>query len=197
MPILVMALALLLPVARRLKEGPWPSLLKQVAMPVFVVAIAATCGNPHFSSYFPGSRQSWRNVADRLPIVKSPLRELVKQYNVDLADPIVCNYEKRSLLVAWTVASDEEPAMMNSRSWLPKPILMLKGLPPERREAYIQRYCERARQGGWFLMYKGSAIDGWLLQQIRRTHEVKMAGECSNYRLYWCEYKKALASPSP
>jgi hypothetical protein len=197
MPILVLTLALLLPVARRLKEGPWPSLLKQVAMPVFVVAIVATCGNPHFSSYFPGSRQSWRNVTDQLPMVMKPLQELAKQHNVNVTDPMVCNYRRQALPVAWSVASDKEPAMMNSRSWLPKPIVMLAVLPPERRSVYIDRYCERARQSGWFLMSKGVRVDRWLLGQIRRSHKVTTVGESPEYGLYWCEYNGQAGGLSP
>jgi hypothetical protein len=197
MPILVMALALLLAVARRLKEGPWPSLLKQVAMPVFVVAIVATGGNPHFSSYFPGSRQSWNCVTDRLPLVESSLRRLVEQHNVNVADPMVCNYGRQALPVAWTAATDKEPAMVNSRSWLPKPIVMLSVLPQERRAVYIQRYCERARQSGWFLMAKGKRVDRWLMGQIKRTHKVTTVGETSEYGLYWCEYNEVSGGPSP
>jgi hypothetical protein len=116
---------------------------------------------------------------------------------VNVADPIVCNYERQSLLVAWTVASETVPAMVNSRSWLPKPVVMMKVLPPERREVYIQRYCERARQGGWFFKYKASPVDEWLLGQIRRTHEVKKVGECRKYCLYRCEYKGISVAPRP
>jgi hypothetical protein len=189
MPVMAMAVALLLPVAQRLKERLWSSLLKHVAMPVFVIGVVATCCNPLFPGRFPGSHQAWRNIAERLPVIESTARALLQQHKAGVSDPFVCNYEQRSLPPIWSPASSTRSATINSRSWLPKPIVMLSILPPERRAVYIQRYCERARQSGWFLQYRNSGVDAWLLSQIKLTHRATMVGQNRQYCLYWCDYK--------
>jgi hypothetical protein len=186
MPILFMVAAILLPVARRFDAS---HVFRHSLMPLFLASLMTVFAHPKIADPVLSPHTSWRNVASRLPVVDTPFRNLVERNHVSLDDPISCNFLQLSLPLPLEAHPQQSSVAINSESWLPKPVIMLVVLPPERRAIYVKRQVERRRQDGWLIEYlrASSPLDEWLRDEISHTHKVVLVDSVDGWALFRCD----------
>jgi hypothetical protein len=50
--------------------------------------------------------------------------------------------------------NDENNKVLNSKSWLPRPLSMLDSLSDKRKKIYFARFLSRFKNGGWLIQLK-------------------------------------------
>ena len=83
------------------------------------------------------------------------------------------------------------------RSWLPRPLIILWSLPPERRLCYMRRQLDRQRQDGWLLVARPTTdFDGWVVGALDSLGDLSKIDENEKWTLFHFVPNLAESQPS-
>lgn len=202
LPVLCLAVGLLLSLlAQRPTVENWAILLRLGAVPILMAVLVLAGVNQRGATALVRDFELRHatGIERRLTGVEPALAELLRTAGATPDDAIVyAGNEVGNLLPAWEVGGRRVAA---ARSWLPmQPLALFLALPEERKPLYVNRFVERAREGGWLIQRK---VDGrlavsqvsaayspgpWLFAELRRTHAATKGFQNDDWSVVWFDY---------
>lgn len=204
--ILFIAIGVLLYVlARSPQAAPWKMLLLQSSVPLITMLLVMTVGNvAAATTYISSAQVGYRsNVAEGLPLMDQPLRDLLRTAGVQANDPLIVSFyedqepQTGNLPRAWFVDDDGRHLVSITRPWLPMyPWTLLNPLSEERRSVYMARYAARSHLSGWLIQPKSKPYTERTIfaAQLLRTHQPAKVVENGDWQLIWFEYRAPSAA---
>ena len=194
MPVICMVLGMLPERNTPTSESASPqnSLLHHAAIPILSVVFLATIGNPLLMGFIQQPQHPLTPVTTSLPLLAPNTREMLARNNVTIEQPLVYNH--LSIMLPMGLARDKisRQSMLPTKTFLPKPIILLDGLSPERRAVFLERYIKRHQQNGWLMLPKElKGIDAWLAEAIEPYYELRKVDEDPYDNLYYCTLKSS------
>lgn len=171
-PLLVFSLVVILHLARSVPAANWVLLLRLVAVPLICVPPALTLSHRGFMDLLREPQTPMASLSVQVPAMDSSLAALALQAGMSPADPVFFTSDGRYLMPRWPVA-DQTGDLTNERAWMPKPYEMISTLPPERRDAYMERFAARIGSGGWLIQKKSEVNPGY--ESVVRVIERRFA----------------------
>ena len=169
------------------------SLLHHAAIPILGVVFLATMGNPLILGFMQQPQHPFTSVTTSLPLLAPNTREMLDRNGITAEQPLVYNH--LGIMLPMGLARDKitRLPLLPTKTFLPKPIILLDGLSRERRAVFMERYITRHPQNGWLLIPKElKGIDAWLMEAVQSYFTLRKVDEDPYDILYYCTLK-----PSP
>ncbi|MBA3341101.1 MAG: hypothetical protein H0T48_04630 [Gemmatimonadaceae bacterium] len=178
-PLLVFSAALVVHAARGLSDSRWKTLAHLVFVPLLIVPPALTLAHRDIIRELRRPQLAPRAIASQIPPMDSSLASLAVAAGMTPADPVFLVSDGKWIMPPWPAVAGGEGVRTSETSWMPKPYEMISTLPPGRRNAYMSRFTDRMRTGGWLVQKKSELSPAFeeLLLQLGLTHSRTKAYE--------------------
>ena len=166
-------------------------LINHAAIPILSVVFLATIGNPLLMSFIQQPQHPFTPVTTSLPLLAPNTREMLARNNVTIEQPLVYNH--LSIMLPMGLARDKisRQSILPTKTFLPKPIILLDGLSRKRRAVFLERYITRHHENGWLMLPKElKGIDAWLSEAIQPYYDLRKVDEDPYDILYYCTLKQ-------
>src|SRR6266542_2361462 len=164
-------------------------LLSLWMVPIFAAPVALTLSHPGFFANLRARQLSYGSFTEQIPFMEPSLNDLLLKAGARIDDPVVRIGDGRLMLPAWRPSVPGAKREISRYSWLPKQYELIGGLPPARRQTYIERNARHLALSGWLVDTRRPGIlhHDEQLAQIRQTHRETRRFENDDWIVAWYE----------
>jgi hypothetical protein len=163
-----------------------PVMIKLASLPVLVVVLAITFGNPAFLQLFTAKQTMLTPIDLKRQLLDPEAGALLSQAGVKFDSPIAY-VDGEFLMHPWN--ENEKLSLASHPNWLPAPISMLTILPNDRVQTYLDRFFKRYKSGGWILYTLNDTDERHLrvYELLNHTHVITVHYQSAKWGLSYYE----------
>ena len=196
MPVICMIFGMLLKKTTNKADiffAPGHTLSCHALLPILGVVLLSTIGNPSLMGFIQQTQHPFTEVTTDFPLLSPSTRAMLDRNQVTLDQPLAYNHLGIMLPMGRLREKAPRKTMLPTQTFLPKPLILLDGLSPERRIVFFKRHLARHPQGGWLILPKElKGIDAWLAEALPSLFTLQKVDEDAYDILYRCTLR-----PSP